>query len=82
MNVFALRQWLVEEYADYTRSFITVRDARIRGLIESELDRGLLWPEPMVQLNPTFEPGEWVDLGGPLGFNGIAIVRQRSPPPP
>jgi hypothetical protein len=61
MNVFSLRQRLVDEYADYTHSFITVRDGRIRDLISQELDRGLLWPDPMVQLNPAFEPGAWID---------------------
>lgn len=25
------------------------------------LDTGVLWPEPLIQLNPSFEPGDWVD---------------------
>src|SRR5437899_381056 len=61
MDVFGLRQRLVEEYAEYTRSFVTIRDSRIRELVDQELERGLLWPEPMVQLNPSFEPGETID---------------------
>jgi hypothetical protein len=24
--------------------------------VEAELDEGLLWPHPLVQLNPAFEP--------------------------
>jgi hypothetical protein len=30
MNVFELRQRLVDVYADYTRSFVVIRDERIR----------------------------------------------------
>jgi ATP-dependent helicase YprA (DUF1998 family) len=61
VEVFDLRERLVGDYADYTRSFISIRDERIRDLVESELDSGLLWPEPIVQLNPSFEAGEWID---------------------
>lgn len=25
------------------------------------LAEGALWPEPLIQLNPSFEPGEWID---------------------
>lgn len=61
MNVFQLRDRLVSDYSDYVRSFIHVRDERIRALVERELDQGLLWPEPLIQLNPSFESGGWID---------------------
>jgi hypothetical protein len=61
MDVFDLRDRLVSDYADYTRSFITIADARIREHVDAELDSGLLWPDPIVQLNPSFAPGETVD---------------------
>jgi hypothetical protein len=48
MNVFDLRERLVGDDADYTRSFIAVRDGRIRELVESELESGLLWPDPII----------------------------------
>ena len=57
MDVFDLRERLVQDYADYTRSFINVRDERIDALVDRELAEGLLWPDPIVQLNPAFEPG-------------------------
>ncbi|HEX5501081.1 MAG TPA: DEAD/DEAH box helicase, partial [Thermomicrobiales bacterium] len=50
----------VGEYAAYLRSFIRIRDERIRGLVDAELDSGLLWPAPLIGLNPTFAPGSWV----------------------
>jgi hypothetical protein len=61
MDVFDLRRKLVNSYANYIRSFIQVRDARIDARVKEELDSGLLWPEPFIQLNPSFEPGQTVD---------------------
>ena len=61
MNVFDLRQRLVDDYADFTRSFVVIRDERIAERVDEELDGGLLWPEPIVQLNPAFESGGAVE---------------------
>jgi len=61
LKVFELRDRLVNEYSAYTRSFITIADDRIREHVDRELREGLLWPEPIVQLNPAFERGETVD---------------------
>ncbi len=61
MNVFELREQLVRDFAEYTRSFINIGDERIRVLVDRELTEGLLWPDPIVQLNPAFEPGETMD---------------------
>lgn len=55
VDVFALRDRLVSEFGSYVRSFIRIPDDPIREHVESELDRGLLWPEPVVQPNPSFE---------------------------
>ena len=54
MDVFDLRNRLVEDYANYTRSFITIADRRIKDYVEQQLQEGVLWPEPLLQLNPTF----------------------------
>jgi len=61
MDVFDLRRNLVNSYANYIRSFIQIRDARIDARVKEELNSGLLWPEPLIQLNPSFEPGRTVD---------------------
>ena len=67
MDVFGLRTRLVDDYSSYIQSFIQIRDDRIRHLVDSELASGLLWPDPLIQLNPSFEPGhrsdELVDEG-------------------
>jgi len=61
MNVFDLRDRLVGDYARYTRSFIKIADTRISEKVDSELNAGAFWPEPLLQLNPTFLPGGTID---------------------
>ncbi|MDI1228241.1 MAG: DEAD/DEAH box helicase [bacterium] len=61
MNVFELRDRLVGDYASYTRSFIKIADPRISNAVETALEGGEFWPEPMLQLNPTFLPGGTID---------------------
>ena len=61
MNVFDLRDRLVSDYQSYTRSFIKIRDPRIIEHVDHALDAGAFWPEPLLQLNPTFLPGGTID---------------------
>ncbi|MCC6697944.1 MAG: DEAD/DEAH box helicase [Candidatus Hydrogenedentes bacterium] len=61
MDVFDLRNRLVDDYARYTRSFIKIADERILARVNQALDDGALWPEPLLQLNPTFLPGGTID---------------------
>ena len=61
MNVFQLQSSLVDEYASYVKSFIRINDPRVLAHVTQELDDGLLWPQPLIQLNPAFEPGESID---------------------
>lgn len=60
MDVFRLRERVVGTYERYVRSFLKIRDERIRRFAEEELDNGLLWPDPLLQLNPAYEPGATV----------------------
>ncbi len=61
MDVFGLRETVVEQYSDYIRSFLRIKDPAIDGIVRENLDKGRYWPEPLVQLNPAFEPGDSVD---------------------
>jgi ATP-dependent helicase YprA (DUF1998 family) len=61
MNVFALRDQLIGDYATYIKSFINIQDRPIQEHVEQELSEGALWPDPLIQLNPSFEPGAWID---------------------
>jgi ATP-dependent helicase YprA (DUF1998 family)/very-short-patch-repair endonuclease len=61
MDVFNLRDSLIDDYASYISSFIRIRDPKIKTYVDESIDQGLLWPDPLIQLNPTFEPGSWID---------------------
>lgn len=61
MDIFYLREQLIHDYSAYTSSFIHIQDQRIREHVEQSLHAGALWPEPLIQLNPAFEPGAWID---------------------
>ena len=61
MDVFELHQHVVADYAAYTKSFIQISDERISETVHREISDGLLWPEPLLQLNPSFAPGKRID---------------------
>src|SRR5262249_25438906 len=61
MDVFEIRNRLISDYADYIRGFIEIKDERIRAYVQSCLNAGLLWPDPLIQLNPSFELGDSID---------------------
>ena len=60
MNVFDLRERVLDDYHRYVESFLNIRDERIRDFVSQELDRGVLWPEALVQLSPSYEMGKSV----------------------
>lgn len=61
MNIFEFRNSLIHDYKSYIESFINIRDGRIREKVSGSLKDGSLWPDPLVQLNPAFEPGLKID---------------------
>lgn len=60
MDVFDLRERVVGEYERYTRSFLNISDPWIHDYVHSQLERGTLWPDALVQLSPGYEPAESV----------------------
>jgi ATP-dependent helicase YprA (DUF1998 family) len=61
MDIFDFRRKLIDDYAGYTRSFLAVREPRLEGFVEDQLDAGVLWSKPLIQLNPSFESGDGID---------------------
>ena len=55
MIVFQTHSRIVADYATYIRSFLRIADPAIRAKVEGELDKGKLWPEPLLQFNPSFK---------------------------
>lgn len=60
MNIFNFRDALTNDDAEYVRSLIRVSTDDVRATVDAALDDQVLWPEPIVQLNPPYAPGGYV----------------------
>jgi ATP-dependent helicase YprA (DUF1998 family) len=61
MDVFRLREQLIRDYSNYASSFIQIRDQRLYESVHQSLNEGVFWPDPLIQLNPSFDSGGTVD---------------------
>jgi len=61
MDVFRLRNALITDYRAYSKSFVKIRNPRIQAYVDTELESGALWPDPLIQLNPRFRQGKTVE---------------------
>ena len=61
MNVFDTHRQIVDDYAQYIRSFINISDPEIARTVEDSLSEGRLWPEPLLQFNPAYEQAGTVE---------------------
>lgn len=61
MDAFGIHRRLIDDYSSYTRSFVELRDERVRRTVDDAVQDGLLWPDPWLQLNPSFEQGATAD---------------------
>jgi ATP-dependent helicase YprA (DUF1998 family) len=58
MTIFKLSNHLIQDYSKYVQSFLTIQDQAIRSFLDEELiEKGTLWPEALLQLNPAYEKG-------------------------
>jgi very-short-patch-repair endonuclease len=83
LDVFDLRHRVIGEYANYVGSFVTIRDDRVRSHVDAEMQSGVLWPQPLIQLNPAFEPGDSLDAlvaAGELHPKCLEIFRDKPTP--
>lgn len=55
MDALNLHSKIVSGYEEYIRSFIDIHDDDIRTKVEKDLSGNKLWPEPLIQFNPSFE---------------------------
>jgi len=57
MDILNFHKKLINNYKAYIQNFLNIKDPRILDFVDSEIDNKKLWPEPLVQFNPTFEKG-------------------------
>src|SRR5262245_1940835 len=65
MDVFGVRDRLIEDYREFTGSFVDIHDKTIREHVAERMAGGYQWPDPWLSLNPNFATGGAVtDLVG------------------
>ncbi len=52
MNIFNLKDRVINDYHRYVESFLNIHDERINQFVNKEKSSGILWHEFLVQLNP------------------------------
>lgn len=57
MDVFSLRDTVVQEYSRFATSFTTIHADDIRQQVEAIYAEGRFWPDPLIQINPNYKPG-------------------------
>ena len=68
LDVFALRDSVVDEYKRFATSFTTIRAPDIREQVEAIYAGNRYWPEPLIQINPSYKRS--TDLGT-LAADGV-----------
>ncbi len=67
MDIFDLRDKVLADYQRYVQGGLLIQDNRVREFVADALSSGAFWPDPLIQLNPSFEMGssvaELVDQG-------------------
>jgi len=57
MNILQFHKSLIENYRNYITSFLNIKYPGISQFVEQEIQNKKLWPDPLVQFNPTYQPG-------------------------
>ena len=68
LDVFALRDSVVDEYKRFATSFTTIHAQDVREQIEAIYAKERYWPEPLIQINPSYKRSTDVDA---LVANGV-----------
>lgn len=57
MDVFSLRDSIVGEYRKFATSFTTIHAEDIRAQVNAIYAEGRFWPDPLLQINPSYKRG-------------------------
>jgi len=83
MNILQFHNKLIENYRSYIQSFLNIKDPGINEFVDSGIKDKKLWPEPLVQFNPTYQKGSKIQKltdNGPLnsGSSEKCVVKKAN----
>ncbi len=55
LDIFKLRDEVIGDYRNYIESFLEIKDPKIEQFVREELDKGHLWKDPLIQINPAYK---------------------------
>ncbi len=58
IDIFNIHRNIMDSYKHFVSSFMNIKNERIKSVVESGINEGKFWPEPLIQFNPSFEQGE------------------------
>jgi superfamily II DNA/RNA helicase len=61
MNILKFHSKLIENYRNYIQSFLNIKDPEISKFVDTEIQNKKLWPDPLVQFNPTYQKGSTIE---------------------
>lgn len=86
MDILNFHKKLIDNYKSYIQSFLNIKDPSILKFVDNEIGNKKLWPEPLVQFNPTFEKGRQLSVLVKEGhlhaeidniFSGFSLYRHQ-----
>src|SRR5438874_12346090 len=83
MDVFSLRDSVVDEYRKFATSSTTIHADDIREQVEAIYAQGRFWPDPLIQINPSYKRGaklEALIAGGAVDPRTAEIFRDGDAP--
>ncbi|MFB2835045.1 DEAD/DEAH box helicase, partial [Floridanema evergladense] len=57
LDIFSFRNEVIGDYRRYIESFLKIRNPQVKEFVDRELEKGQLWTDPLVQLNPSYRKG-------------------------
>ena len=60
-DIFDFRNKLVENYKKFSTSFASPRSTDISEKVQAAYDEGCFWPDPLIQINPNYRKGAFID---------------------
>lgn len=61
MDIFKVHEGIINDYRSYIESFVNIKKDFIKNKVEQEISSGKLWPQPLIQFNPSYKSGRSID---------------------
>jgi hypothetical protein len=55
LDIFALRDYVIDQYKRFATSFTFIRAPDIKAQVDAIYAEARYWPEPLIQINPSYE---------------------------